>query len=66
MLTPLAVALILFGFAIHALPWDAMRRVAERIRTLPAPALAAGLAVLMLVIDAMRFEGVAPFIYFRF
>jgi len=25
-----------------------------------------GLAALILVIDAMRFEGVAPFIYYRF
>jgi D-alanyl-lipoteichoic acid acyltransferase DltB (MBOAT superfamily) len=64
--TPLVVALILFGLAIHALPWDAMRRMAERLRTLPAPALAMGLALVMLVVDAMRYEGVAPFIYFRF
>jgi hypothetical protein len=64
--TPLVVALILFGLAIHALPWEAMRRAAERVRTLPAPAVAVGLAVVMLVVDAMRYEGVAPFIYFRF
>lgn len=64
--TPLVLALIVFGLAIHALPWDAMTRTAQRIRTLPAPAIAVGLAVLMLVVDAMRYEGVAPFIYFRF
>jgi D-alanyl-lipoteichoic acid acyltransferase DltB (MBOAT superfamily) len=64
--TPLAVALILFGLAIHALPWEAMRRAAERIRTLPAPAVAVGLAAVMLIVDAMRYEGIAPFIYFRF
>jgi alginate O-acetyltransferase complex protein AlgI len=64
--TPLVVALILFGLAIHALPWDAMQRTAQRLRTLPAPAFALGLAVTMLVVDAMRYEGVAPFIYFRF
>jgi alginate O-acetyltransferase complex protein AlgI len=63
--TPLVVALIAFGLAIHALPWDAMQRTAQRLRTLPAPAFALGLAV-MLVVDAMRYEGVAPFIYFRF
>jgi hypothetical protein len=28
--------------------------------------LGAALIVVMLVIDAMRFEGVAPFIYYRF
>jgi len=64
--TPLVVVLILFGLAIHALPWDAMQRAAERLRTLPAPAFALGLAATMLVVDAMRYEGVAPFIYFRF
>ena len=64
--TPLIVVLIVFGLAIHALPWDAMTRAAQRIRTLPAPAVAAGLVALMLVVDAMRYEGVAPFIYFRF
>jgi len=64
--TPLVLALIVLGLAIHALPWDAMTRFAERIRNLPAPALAMGLALVMLVIDAMRYEGVAPFIYFRF
>ncbi|MGH6615847.1 MBOAT family O-acyltransferase [Sphingomonas sp.] len=64
--TPLVLLLIAFGLAIHALSWDAMTRAAQRIRALPAPLVAAGLAVLMLVVDAMRYEGVAPFIYFRF
>jgi len=64
--TPLVVGLILFGLAIHALPWNAMQRAAERLRSLPAPAFALGLAATMLVVDAMRYEGVAPFIYFRF
>jgi D-alanyl-lipoteichoic acid acyltransferase DltB (MBOAT superfamily) len=64
--TPLVVVLIFAGLAIHALRWEGMQRAAERLRTLPAPVLAAGLALVMLVIDAMRYEGVAPFIYFRF
>jgi D-alanyl-lipoteichoic acid acyltransferase DltB (MBOAT superfamily) len=64
--TPLVVALILAGLAIHALRWEGMQRAAERLRTLPAPVLAAGLALVMLLVDAMRYEGVAPFIYFRF
>ncbi|MBO9713297.1 MBOAT family protein [Sphingomonas sp.] len=64
--TPLVLALIVLGLAMHALPRDAMRAAAERIRLLPVPLVAAGLAVLMLVVDAMRYEGVAPFIYFRF
>jgi D-alanyl-lipoteichoic acid acyltransferase DltB (MBOAT superfamily) len=64
--TPLAVALILFGLALHALPWDAMKHAAERLRTLSAPAMALGFAATMLLVDTMRFEGIAPFIYFRF
>lgn len=64
--TPLVLALIVFGLAIHALRWDGMARMAERIRRLSPVAVAAGLAATMLVVDAMRYEGVAPFIYFRF
>ena len=64
--TPLAVLLIVFGLSIHALPWDTMARAARRIRVLPAPAVASGVVALMLVVDAMRYEGIAPFIYFRF
>ena len=64
--TPLIVLLIAFGLIIHALRWDSMTRFAERLRALPAPALAGGLVAAMLVVDAMRFEGIAPFIYFRF
>jgi D-alanyl-lipoteichoic acid acyltransferase DltB (MBOAT superfamily) len=64
--TPLVLLLIVFGLAIHAWPGHSMRRIAERIRTLPAPYVATGLVLLMLVVDAMRYEGIAPFIYFRF
>lgn len=64
--TPLIVVLIAFGLAIHALRWDSMTRLAERLRALPAPAFAGGLVAAMLLVDAMRFEGIAPFIYFRF
>jgi alginate O-acetyltransferase complex protein AlgI len=64
--TPLVVVLIAFGLGIHALRWDAMTKLAERLRTLPAPAMAAAFVAVMLVVDAMRYEGVAPFIYFRF
>ena len=64
--TPLVVLLIAFGLAIHAMPWDAMTRAARRIHALPASAVAGGFVALMLVVDAMRFEGIAPFIYFRF
>ena len=64
--TPLIMALIALGLAIHAAPPHWMTDLAVRIRTLPAPALGVALALVMLVIDAMRFEGIAPFIYYRF
>ena len=64
--TPLVLLLILFGLAIHAFPGDAMRRAAIRIRTLRPAYVATAMVALMLVVDAMRYEGIAPFIYFRF
>jgi hypothetical protein len=64
--SPLIVLLIGFGLAIHAMPTRWMAGAAIRIRTFPAPLVGVGLAALILVIDAMRFEGVAPFIYYRF
>jgi hypothetical protein len=36
------------------------------LRVLPAPALGLLAGVTILIIDAMRFEGVAPFIYYQF
>jgi len=64
--TPLILGLIVLGLAMHAGPPRWMTDAAIRIRALPAPVVGLGLAVVMLVIDAMRFEGVAPFIYYRF
>ncbi len=35
-------------------------------RNLPSPVFAAGVAVALLIVDAMRPEGIAPFIYYQF
>jgi hypothetical protein len=64
--TPLVFLLNAFGLAMHAIPSRWLTDQAMRIRTLPAPLVGMGLAALILIIDAMRFEGVAPFIYYRF
>jgi len=64
--TPLILLLIAFGLAIHAAPQRWLGDAAVRIRTMPAWQVGAALIAVMLVIDAMRFEGVAPFIYYRF
>ena len=65
-LTPLACGLILFGMAIHFTPPDLGQRIALKLRMLPAPALGLLTGVTILIVDAMRFEGVAPFIYYQF
>jgi D-alanyl-lipoteichoic acid acyltransferase DltB (MBOAT superfamily) len=66
MLTPLIVALIVIGMALHALPPRAIQHVAIRVRTMPAALVGLGVGLLILIIDAMRPEGVAPFIYYQF
>ena len=66
MTTPLALALILFGLAIHFTPRHLMQGIALQARRVPAWVLGPGLGLAILLIDAMRFEGVAPFIYYQF
>jgi D-alanyl-lipoteichoic acid acyltransferase DltB (MBOAT superfamily) len=65
-LTPLAGVLILFGMAIHFTPANLGQRLALQIRLLPAWALGLLVGITILIVDAMRFEGVAPFIYYQF
>jgi D-alanyl-lipoteichoic acid acyltransferase DltB (MBOAT superfamily) len=64
--TPLALGLILFGMVIHFTPPMTGQRLAMALRRLPAPALGLIAGIVILIIDAMRFEGVAPFIYYQF
>ena len=66
MLTPLLLALILVGMTFHFAPRDTIQRAAIGIRSLPAPAVGLGAGLLILVVDAMRPDGVAPFIYYQF
>jgi D-alanyl-lipoteichoic acid acyltransferase DltB (MBOAT superfamily) len=66
MLTPLFVGLILLGMALHALPPRAIQYVAVRVRAMPAMLVGVAVGTLILLIDAMRPEGVAPFIYYQF
>ena len=64
--TPLLAGLIAFGLAIHVTPPALMPALARRIAAWPAPVLGLAVAVAVLIIDAMRFEGVAAFIYYQF
>jgi len=66
LLTPLLLGLILLGMSFHFLPRFSIQQVGMRLRTLPAPALGAAVGIAILVIDAMRPDGVAPFIYYQF
>jgi D-alanyl-lipoteichoic acid acyltransferase DltB (MBOAT superfamily) len=64
--TPMAIALIILGLATQALPERMLERVAARFAKLPALAAGVGLAAMMVGIEALRPEGVAPFIYYQF
>ena len=64
--TPLAVALIIGGLATQALPERALETAAARLARLPAYAVGGILATLMVGVEALRPEGIAPFIYYQF
>ena len=66
LLTPLQLGLILLGMSFHFLPRFSIQQVGMPLRTLPAPALGAAVGAAILVIDAMRPDGAAPFIYYQF
>ena len=64
--TPMLLAMIVVGMSFHYAPPYAMQRVAMRIRTLKAVWVGLGVGLTILIVDAMRPEGVAPFIYYQF
>ncbi len=66
LVTPLSLALVVVGLAIHAVPAGILQRLAARVRHHAAPVIGLSLGVLILIVDAMRPEGVAPFIYYQF
>jgi D-alanyl-lipoteichoic acid acyltransferase DltB (MBOAT superfamily) len=66
MLTPLLLGLILLGMMLHFMPRYTIQHAAMRMRTMPAVAVGLGAGLLILIVDAMRPEGVAPFIYYQF
>ena len=66
MLTPLLLGLIVAGLAMHWLPPRAVEGLAERLKTAPAITLGLLIGAAILLVEAVRPEGVAPFIYFQF
>ena len=66
MLTPLLLTLIAGGLAMHWLPPRAVEGMAERLKTAPSITLGLLIGAAILLVEAVRPEGVAPFIYFQF
>lgn len=66
LVTPLSLGLVTLGLAIHAVPVGILPAIATRVRTHAAPIVGLALGVSILIVDAMRPDGVAPFIYYQF
>ena len=64
--TPFFVALIVVGLAMHGLPEKALDWVAARVARMNFLVAGAGLAAAMVVVEALRPQGIAPFIYYQF
>ncbi len=64
--TPFLVGMIGIGLAMHVLPARAVEELGSAAKYLPSPALGIAIGLLMLVVEAIRPEGIAPFIYFQF
>jgi D-alanyl-lipoteichoic acid acyltransferase DltB (MBOAT superfamily) len=64
--TPLAIVLIALGLMLHALPPRAIEGTARWIKRLPSPAAGIAVGLAILLVEAMRDPGVAPFIYYQF
>ena len=64
--TPFLVGMIGFGLLMHFLPPRGLERLGGVARFLPSPALGLAIGLMMLVVEAIRPQGIAPFIYFQF
>jgi alginate O-acetyltransferase complex protein AlgI len=64
--TPLVLILIVGGLAMHWLPPRAIEGIAERLKPAPSLTVAVLIGIAILLVEAVRPDGVAPFIYFQF
>jgi hypothetical protein len=64
--SPLLCGLIALGLAIHFTPPTLLPALGRRVAAWPAPVLGLAVGLAILLTDAMRFEGVAAFIYYQF
>jgi alginate O-acetyltransferase complex protein AlgI len=65
-INPMVVVVVLGTLACQVVPSDLGRRIRARLATWSLPAQAAAMAGVVVVVDALGPEGVAPFIYFQF
>ncbi|TGY87555.1 MBOAT family protein [Marinicauda algicola] len=65
-LTPFTAGLVVFGLALNFLPPRGIERVAAGLARMPSPLAGLVIAFLLLVVEALRQSGIAPFIYFQF
>jgi len=65
-LTPFLLTLIVGGLAMHWLPPRAAEGLAARLQAAPSLTLGVLVGLAILLVEAVRPEGVAPFIYFQF
>jgi hypothetical protein len=66
MTTPFVLTLIVGGLAMHWLPPRAVEGIAERLKPAPSLTVAVLIGLAILMVEAVRPDGVAPFIYFQF
>lgn len=64
--TPFLLALVVGGLAMHWLPPRAVGGLAERLQRAPSLTLGLLIGLAFLLVEAVRPDGVAPFIYFQF
>jgi len=64
--TPFLVGMVGLGLLMHFLPPRALERLGGIVKFAPSPVLGVAVGLLMLVVEAIRPEGIAPFIYFQF
>ncbi len=64
--TPLVLALVVIGLSLHAFPRDGVQRAAVALRDLRAWQVAVLGVLALLLVEMVRPDGVAPFIYYQF
>ena len=66
LLTPLVAVMIVLTIAVQFVPPLLARQLSAMFSTVPAPAMAIGFALWIMVVVALGPEGVSEFIYFQF